>query len=128
MLNLDRYVPKESSVNAILLTGANLHEAAKLCGGEVGPRHGAVDLDSAYDTVLRIPTLHGSPDQAIPGDYLVRDENGRFSAWNRSAFEQKYKRIGLRQDGIQLPPNATRGGSTTTRGHLDMSGEAWTHL
>lgn len=111
---LSRYVPKESGVDAILLTGANLKDAAKLCGGKVGSRTAPQSLDDAYDIVLSIPTLSGAPEQAAPGDYLVRDEDGRWTGWNRTAFEAKYKKVARRGEPIAI--NRATGGSVEPKG------------
>jgi len=104
VLRLDRHVPIESGVDAVILTASNLTEAANLCGGALGSRQIDYNQD---ETVLKIPTLDGVK-KAGPGEYLVKYENGRWDTLTKAAFEEKYKKVGQRQDGFQP---RTRGGT-----------------
>lgn len=110
-MRTERWVPRDGGFDAVKITRENLEEAAKWCGGEIGTRSKPTDLNSAYDTVLRFPTLEG-PEEAAIGDYLIRKDDGKFDFWPESAMLAKYKKVGQRQDGLQtgVIKTAMRGG------------------
>lgn len=84
-----RYIKKPHAVEAIQLTRTNVEFLANWCGGiVVRERQEYISLD--------IPNLFGALRVQV-GDYLTKDEHGRFDRVSESEFESKYQPEGVIQ-------------------------------
>jgi hypothetical protein len=82
-----RYIKKPHAVEAVQLTRTNVEFLANWCGGVViRERQAYISLD--------IPNLFGSLRVQV-GDYLTKDEQGRFDRVSESEFESAYQPEGV---------------------------------
>lgn len=92
---------KVNQLDAMRVTADNVSAVAKWCGGEVQKEDdpgGYIPRDIVHPTaVLLIPSL-STPLQAFNGDWVARDEDGRFHVFNHKAFREEYDPIGTRRD------------------------------
>lgn len=93
------YVQPAVHVEAMRFMADNLvmTDVARWCGGKVGSEAKPSDhTDVAY--WIRVPDLDSpsGADTAHPGDYIVRDQEGRFKVWPARKFEETFRRAGLR--------------------------------
>ena len=89
------YRKRPARVTAVLVQeGEPMEEAARWCGGAAKSETKASDhTDVAH--WIEVPTLRGVV-RAMVGGYIVKDADGRFSVWDKDAFECEYERVGLR--------------------------------
>jgi len=89
-----RRAPKIVDAMRVYADELVMSEVARWCGGVMKSEAKASDhTDVAY--WIKIPTMAGLV-RARPGDYIVKDADGRFSVWKQSDFEDEYERVGLR--------------------------------
>lgn len=81
----DQFVPKTIlPITAVRLTSENLQQVANWCGGEI-------DTKTEWASKpVRFPTLYGVGYVAI-GEWLIRDEHGKFSAMPNRQFRDTYR-------------------------------------
>ena len=73
-----------------------MSEVARWCGGRMNSEAKASDhTDVAY--WLEVPTIQGVV-KARPGDYVIKDAQGRFFVHGRQDFESTYERVGIRNE------------------------------
>ena len=89
------YRKRPARVTAVLVQeGEPMEKAARWCGGAAKSETKASDhTDVAH--WIEVPTLRGVV-KARPGEYIVKDADGRFFVWERRAFDAEYERVGLR--------------------------------
>lgn len=82
-----QYSSKVHHVEAIQLGEDNVGEIARWCGGVV------IDLQSEASpnyVGMNVPTIDGGA-RAEKGDYILKDENGRFGVMSEQDFVKKYE-------------------------------------
>lgn len=90
---------KRNDIEAARLTRENARELAKWCGGEVIARDesyvesytAGFSRTVATDSTLHIPSLLDGPTPAYVGDWIVKDEDGRFSVILNEVFVDEYE-------------------------------------
>lgn len=89
-----RRAPKIVDAMRVYADELVMSEVARWCGGVMESEAKASDhTDVAY--WVKVPTMTGLV-RARPGDYIVKDADGRFFVWDRRAFDAEYERVGLR--------------------------------
>lgn len=91
MINAKTYQIKSDDVEAVVLTTANAVEVSNWLGGKVFDESGII-----------VPTLQGNL-KVLYGQMLSRKKNdGELFVMEEGAFHEKYRQVGLRQDGPQF--------------------------
>jgi hypothetical protein len=90
---IKNYAPKDGPVEAVLVSEDNLNAVAEWCSGEV--------FNGSTNSILLVPGIPTALEVST-GAYLIRKSNGRFFSMPPLEFEEKYKEVGLRQDGFQF--------------------------
>ena len=84
---------KKNDLQAIRLTSDNSREVAKWCGGESVVEEGEAQgyLRPTRNTILlHVPHLNGVLD-GYHGDWVVKDEDGRFAVYPNEVFIAEYE-------------------------------------
>lgn len=93
---------KKNDLTAVRLTDENVRSVAKWCGGEAIP-----DTSSGYvrreGPLLKLPTLNEFPMDAYSGNWVVKDEDGRFSIMENKIFIEEYEVNDQRSKSISFP-------------------------
>lgn len=79
-------------------TKKSTEAAAAWCGGKAQSEAKPSDPTDVAYWVL-VPCFNGNTVELVKaylGNYIVRDERGRFRVWNQRAFEDAFRRSGLR--------------------------------
>ncbi|WIC89603.1 MazG-like nucleotide pyrophosphohydrolase [Microbacterium phage GardenB] len=86
-MNTITYPSRHPSVEALHLSVLNAAEVAKWCNGRV--------IDSATDGKWVLFTdEHGRSQTAVPGDYIVKHDHGKFVRHTAEEFEHEYDLFG----------------------------------
>lgn len=86
-LEIKKYVPKRSAIEAVFLTPDNAEEVARWCGGEYGY------VGNNVSPTLRIPTLREEAIKTFTNTWVTKDENGRFDWTTAELFERLYDKV-----------------------------------
>lgn len=86
----ETYTRKPRPIVATQLTEENLEDVAILCGGMILERD-RKDSDEKVVKYLRVPHVV-TPFNLFVGDYLTREENGRFTRGPKELFESEYEK------------------------------------
>lgn len=87
-MTLKVYRPKPQEIHAMQLTVDNVDEIVGWCGGRA-----VVETDPATDEQqpgVNIPTVSGNVRVSL-GQYVVRNERGRFSKYTQYDFERQFE-------------------------------------
>lgn len=91
MSDLAIYRRKPTEVHAAKLTSSNVTELAAWCGGRAIEDFDALTRDGRQ-IGINVPTLDGV-ERASEGDYIVRDEDGRFGVAPALLFLSEFERM-----------------------------------
>lgn len=81
---------RKNEVDAIRINEANAKVVAKWCGGEAFRVTSNKYVENQTDPLLRVPTLEG-PLSVYSGEWLVKDEDGRYSVMDNKSFVTEYE-------------------------------------
>lgn len=96
MEGMAKYVPKRTPVLAVLLEFSNLKHAAGWCSGEV-IENPEVDAETGPYLGIFVNAKRAGLTVGKPGDYLIKDDLGRFSVLPPEKFNQRYAKLRTRQ-------------------------------
>lgn len=96
MEGMAKYVPNRAPVLAVLLETSNLKNAAGWCSGEVIDNPSPKDDSDLYLGIF-VKAQGGGLTVAHPGDYLIKDNQGRFAVLPPETFNKRYSKLRTRQ-------------------------------
>lgn len=91
MSDIVYYKRRVTAVQAATLTSANVTELAQWCGGRAIEDYDALTRDGKQ-VGINVPTLDGV-ERASEGDYILKDEDGRFFVSPALLFQAEFERI-----------------------------------
>lgn len=80
---------KLNQVEAVRVTTDNVKEVAKWCGGEATASTDHY-INNPIEVILLVPTLN-EPIEVHNGNWLLKDEEGRFSKMENHDFKAEYE-------------------------------------
>lgn len=94
-----RFQRRKNEIEAIRVTEDNAAEIAKWCGGQAVknlkkensylPSSGSYGAATGEMPILRVPVL-GEPLAIHNGEWLIKDEEGRYSAMSNKEFQLEF--------------------------------------
>ena len=81
---------KRNQIEAVRVDEENVKTVAKWCGGEAFRIGTDKYIKPAPEPGLRVPSL-GDPIQVWLGEWLIKDEDGRFSVMSNKEFMEEYE-------------------------------------
>jgi hypothetical protein len=90
MIRPDRFTRKTFTIEAVLVSRANMHEVAEWCGGKV---NSTFENGQHPNSFIRVPIAlprDFKPDMAFPGKHWVLRTNNGFSVYTLVGFENSF--------------------------------------